>query len=146
MAAIKNQYSNVPSANSIVSIEKALVGMGAKKITKEYQGEELKAISFQVMTENGNAHFLLEAKIESCYEIILEQYKKPTDKSRENARAQAERTVWKIVSDWVLAHAAMVRLGQSEVTEAFFANLFDPASGKTVFQIAKSNNFKLLKP
>lgn len=146
MAAIKNEHSTVPAEKSINEIEKALVGIGARKISKEYDSEgRLSALSFQAPVNGGaTANFLLPARVDACFRVLMDQYTRPTSKSRENARNQAERTAWRIIADWVKAQAAIIQLDQAEFAQVFLPFVYNPETGQTLYEIAKARGFQNL--
>ena len=110
MSKIKNYTSQTPAAQSIAHIEGLLVQMKANRISKEYsEAGQLEALYFQLKTGPVEwTPFKLAPNMEACYEILFSRYKRPTAKSKEITRAQAERTAWKIISDWVEIQATMV--------------------------------------
>ena len=58
--------------------------------------------------------------------------------------AQAERTAWKILSDWVEAQMAMIELAQVEFTEVFMPYLYNHQKQETYFEMIKARGFKAL--
>ena len=142
---IKNYTSSVPAATSISNIEKLLVQTGARDIMKRYNEEgETKSIAF-IMPVNGKAlTFSLEAKTVEIYNLLLNQYVRPTDRSLEICSEQAECTAWKLIHDWVHINISMIVLEMADPLELFFPKLTD---GKDTFYMRlKANDFKQLMP
>jgi hypothetical protein len=102
MSAIKNYTSTVPSSTSMARIEKCLVEAGATDISKSYDSNRIcSAIKFRMMINNTPVFFQLPANVDACFKVLWAEIKRPRPESRNNTLQQAERTAWKIVSDWV---------------------------------------------
>lgn len=140
---IKNHTSEIPASTSQARIEKRLVSAGAKNILKSYDDNQTcNAISFILPVDGKQLTFQLPAKVEEIYNALVAEYTRPTPRSFEICRQQAERTAWKIISDWVDIQLTMIALEQAEVLQMFFPFL---TNGKeTFYQRIKNDDFKLL--
>lgn len=146
--AIKNYTSTVPVINSISRIEHRLAQSGATHISKSYDenktGRPIGMI-FQINVNNLPMIFKLPSKTENVFNYLIKQYKRPPTKSQlETIRAQADRTAWKILSDWIDIQVSLIELDQAEATEIFLPYAFDGRTNQTLFEKLKENNFKLL--
>jgi hypothetical protein len=144
---IKNYTSSVASDKSILQIERILIEMGARNIAKEYDGfGKVDSISFSIPhpTEAGVVPFKLPAKREPIKKLFLKQNRRPTRVQEEAAAAQADRTAWKNVKEWVELQATMIKLEQVEFMEVFLPYVYSLNQGKTFFELVKGNNFKQL--
>lgn len=132
-------------------IEEMLVEAGARDIHKSYNhNRECDAIIF-IMVVPGNPlpmHFKLPAKVEACFEALWKLYlktvKKPSEHMKQQLRAQAVRTAWKIIHDWVDLQLSLIQLEQAEPMEIFLPYAYNPESKETFYEHLKSGQFKLL--
>jgi hypothetical protein len=145
MQKIKNYTSSVSADKSILDIERILIGMGAKNIAKEYDGfGKVDIISFSIPRGETVVPFKLPAKREPIKKLFLKQYRKPSKAQEELCAAQADRTAWKNVKEWVELQATMIKLEQVEFMEVFMPYIYSMERGKTVFELAKENQFQKL--
>lgn len=144
---IKNYTSTVPASTSISRIQKVLVELGATDISMKYDPTTkiLIAISFRiVITGQMPMFFQLPAKVGPCFEVLWKDVKRPQPDTKKRIFEQAERTAWKIVSDWVEIQAAMIMLEQAEPLQIFLPYVYDPSKDITFYDQLKENKFKLL--
>ena len=143
---LKNYTSVVPASHSITYIERKLVQNGAKQILKEYDdaGRAI-GITFFISVDGKELPFKLPAKIAECENVLrsnLSSRAKP--ETRKKIAPQAERTAWKILSDWVEAQMAMIELAQVEMMEVFLPYLYSHQKKQTFFELAKERGFNKL--
>lgn len=140
---LKNYTSSAPVGNSIARIEKLLAQAGASKITKDFKEGQLVGLMFLLPSPEGNALIRLPANVDACEDELMRDVRRPRDSTRELKRAQAERTVWKLLAEWVHIQISMIQLQQAEPLEIFTPYLFD---GKTTFYRAlkSGQQFKAL--
>lgn len=144
---LKNYTSTVPAVTSMGRIEQYLVKAGATDISKKYADEICKAITFRLMVNDQAMFFQLPAKVDKCYDVLWKEVKRPQPDTKAKIRAQAERTAWKIISDWVELQLSMILLEQAEVLEVFLPYAYDPATDTTFYNQLKQGGFKgLLGP
>jgi hypothetical protein len=87
--------------------------------------------------------FKLPAKTENVFKYLVQQRSRPPKNSTVSSiRAQADRTAWKILSDWIDIQISMIEVDQAESIEMFLAYAFDPESNLTLFEKIKRNGFK----
>lgn len=140
---IKNYTSGVDASVSIARIEKLLVSAGARDIMKKYNDQQQAiGIAFILPMDSKHLTFNLKANIEPIYDKLYAEYTRPSPKSKEICADQAERTAWKILSDWVEIQISMIALEQVEVLQAFFPYLSD--GKQTFYDRLKENGFKQL--
>lgn len=144
---IKNYTSTVPASTSISRIQKVLVELGATDISMKYDPTTkiLIAISFRiVITGQMPMFFQLPAKVGPCFDVLWKEVKRPQPDTKRKTFEQAERTAWKIVSDWVEIQAAMIILEQAEPLQIFLPYVYNPATDTTFYDQLKESKFKLL--
>jgi len=142
---IKNYTSSVPADRSILQIEQILIGMGALNIAKEYDGfGKVDSISFSIQKDQGVIPFKLPARREPIKKLFLKEYRRPSQFQIDSAAAQADRTAWKNVKEWVELQATMIKLEQVEFMEVFLPYVLNMGNGKTFFETVKDGGFKAL--
>lgn len=122
---IKNYTSNVDCYTSLGEIQGALARGGASKIMIEYADKKPVGVKFALPTPIGERTFALPANVDGVIAVFREQRVKAD-------LAQAERTAWRNIRDWVLAQMAFIEAGQAKMDEAFFPYLTD--GQKTLYQ------------
>ena len=146
--ALKNYTSTVPAARSIAYIEGKLAQNGAKQTLKTYDDQQrVSGICFMIPIDGKEISFKLPAKVPECEKVLranLSSRARP--ETIQKVEKQAERTAWKILSDWVEAQMAMIELAQVEVLEVFLPYVFDNQQGKTFFESIKERKYKALLP
>ena len=142
---LKNYTSSVPVLNSISRIEHRLAQAGAPHIAKSYEGDRPTGMIFQIPIDNIPMTFKLPAKTDNVFKYLVKQRSRPPKNSVINSiRAQADRTGWKILSDWIDIQISMIEVDQAESIEMFLAYTFDPVLNMTLFEKIKKNGFKQL--
>ena len=142
---LKNYTSTVQAAASISNIEKYLIEAGASDISKKYdENKTCKNITFRMVVNEIPTFFHVAVNTDACYRIISKDRKRPTPEGEDIDRKQAERTAWKIVSDWVEIQIAMVMMEQMDLVQAFLSQVYDPAKDQTFYTRIKNNDFKQL--
>ena len=144
---IKNYTSSVPADRSILQIENILIEMGARNIAKEYdEFGKVQSISFSIKNGEGVVPFKLPAKKEPIKKLFLAGHgrRRHTSDQVKGYEAQAERTAWKNVKEWVELQATMIKLQQVEFMEVFMPYIFSFEHQKTLFERMKGDNFKQL--
>ena len=124
--AIKNYTSGVDIYTSLGEIQGALARAGATKIMVDYESGKPTAVTFAIETVAGTRGFRLPAAVDGTLRVFAAQKIKAD-------RAQAERTAWRNIRDWVLAQLALVKACDVAVDEVFFPYLTD-GNGRTLYQ------------
>ena len=142
---LKNYTSTVPMTNSISKIEHKLAQAGATHIAKSYNKERPVGMIFQIPINGNPMTFKLPAKTERVLDFMVRQRARPPKKTQlEAIRKQADRTGWKILSDWIDIQVSIIQLDQAEPIEVFLPYLYDGKKDRTLFDKLKESDFKLL--
>lgn len=134
---IKNYTSTVPSSTSMARIEKMLVSVGASSISKRYDKKQIcTGITFIIDDEKvqQSIPYFLEARVEDCYKILTAEVKRPRKDTLTKLLDQADRTAWKILSDWTEIQCTMILLGQATPLQIFLPFVYDMRKGETLYQ------------
>jgi hypothetical protein len=161
---LKNYTSSVPVSETINRIEKVLIRCGVSGITKEYSGRngEIAALTFHIKLEGTREVAIrLPADKERALEALWLDYANGDElshdgksiagspykkKKRRDFAAQAERTAWKIIQDWVEVQMSMIQMKQADVVEVFLPYIWDTGSRTTLYGRLKTSGFKALLP
>jgi hypothetical protein len=145
---IKNYTSEVSANRSVLHIEERLVKNKAKKIQKTYSEDgqgTLIGIAFLISVDGKDLPFQLPARIDRVETVLREQYKRPRSDTFKKIKEQAERTAWKLISDWVDIQMSMVELDQADLVEVFMPYLYDYQKERSFFDIWKNKGFAMLE-
>jgi len=136
---IKNYTSSTPAAQSVDKIEKMLVEAGAVNVMKLFSEKRLSGIAF-ILSINGKQYPIkLPAKTKESEELLLKQVKRPRSTTRKLVLAQAERTAWKILADWVELQITLIKLKHRQPLEAFFSDIYDIRKNETFYESLKNS-------
>lgn len=145
---IKNYTSEVPASRSIASAEDTLISIGCRNIMKEYDGfGKVDCLVFSIPKPGGEGviAFKLPSNRDGIKKILLKQYKfAPKPAQIEHTEAQAERTAWKNIKEWVELQAVMIKLEQVETIQVFLPYVYDLEKRQTLFEKIKGNGYKAL--
>lgn len=145
---LKNYTSGTPAERSIIFIENKLVCHGARQILKLYDDKnQVTGLQFSIPVNGIDLPFKLPARLEQCERILMGNLSsRARPETKKQIPAQAARTAWKILADWVEAQMAMIELAQIEVIEVFMPYLYDTQKQRTLFEIMKERGFKAMLP
>lgn len=134
--AIKNYTTEVDAYKSLGEIQGALAKHGARQIMVEYDDAgESSGVAFSVETQTGRRGFMLPANIDGVMAVLQRQKVKAN-------RAQATRTGWRNIRDWVLAQMAIIEAGMVSMDEVFFPYLTD-GHGNTIYGLYQTGRLAL---
>jgi len=157
---LKNYTSNVPVPQTIHRIEQTLIRCGVSGIAKEYVGTAgiLRALIFKLEGQPP-VQVRLPADVDAAQQALWLDYangEKLTDDgmrirwnnrkklTKADFRAQAERTAWRIVQDWVEVQMSMIQLKQAAPLEVFLPYVWN--GSRTFYDALKANGFRAMLP
>lgn len=149
---LKNYTSTVPASRSIASIEARLAAHGAKQIMKEYDGSKrCEKISFMLEMRQGDrlvpVYYKLPANIPQCEQVMKADISpRARPETVKKIPAQAERTAWKILDDWIDAQLAMVDLAQVQLEQIMLPYMYDGVKDETVWDKVQKSGIAGLLP
>jgi hypothetical protein len=159
---LKNYTSNVPVNQTIYRIEQVLIKCSALGIMKEYTGTagQISAITFQIESPAGKITIRLPADKEKALDALwldyadgdklnekgdaLNDWHGRKKKKRADFAAQAARTAWKIIQDWIEVQMSMVQMKQADTLQVFLPYVYN--GKQTYYQSLRESNFVGLLP
>jgi len=146
--ALKNYTSTVSVSRSISYIEEQLTKHGARQILKLYdEAGKVSGICFMMQLGGREVPYKLPARLAECEKILrANMSRRARPETFKKLAEQAERTTWKIISDWIEAQMALIELSQVEMIEVFLPYLYDHQKQQTLFESMKAKGFKGLLP
>ena len=133
---IKNYTSEVDPTKSMANIEKWLIEIGASNISKKYENKICTGLTF-VYTDphlNNSLAFHLKAQVDECFKIFWKERVQQTDKQKAGVMKQANRTAWKILSDWTEIQCSTILLGQATTLQMFLPYVYDVKNDETLYE------------
>lgn len=133
--ALKNATST--STQTFDVIQKILASHKAKRIVFDYDHQgRVTAIEFLLDIHGEMFPFRLPARIKNVEKIMYGDY------LSESQKAQAYRTAWANIRDWIAAQCAMIDTGMVEAQEVFLPYLISN-QGHTFYEEMASHQFLL---
>lgn len=142
---LKNYTSEVAASKSVHHIEEVLVQAGARDILKNYDPNgNLEGLCFRLECAGVNRMFRLPAQVARVEAHLLKGILRPHKGTTERMAEQAQRTAWKLLSDWVDVQMSLVALEQAELAQIFLAYMWDPNKKESLYDKLKGSDFKML--
>ena len=143
---IKNYTSTIEASRNMAKIEELLVEIGASNINKKYEEKICTGITFLLFDQQlqQTIPFHLKAQVEECFTILWKDVKRPRPDTKTTLQAQANKTAWKILSDWTEIQCSMILLGQAKPLQMFLPFMYDMKTNETLFDKVSSGKMKLL--
>lgn len=140
---MKNYTSEVPVSVTVSRIENILAKNGAENILKEYRERELKCLSFILPYGAKKVPILFPADVDAVETVLISTKKRKLKKeAMDRIHAQAARTAWKIMQDWLEVQVTLIELQGIEPLQVFLPYVWD--GKRTYYEKLKEGNFKLL--
>lgn len=123
---LKNYTSSVPMERTVGRIEELLAKAGASGILKDYDQGRLSALAFKVLLPTGRPIAIrLPANAEAVYQTMRKAVIRPRAGTLDNLRAQADRTAWKLMEDWVSVQLSLIAMQQADFMQVFLPYVWD---------------------
>lgn len=151
---ILNYTTSVAAEKTVGEIVAILAKKGANTVSQEYTEGVISGVSFVFPVGGIPIHFTLPANEAGVQAYMLREAisKQPSwkrdlsslPKERQaSIKAQARRTAWRILKDWIEAQVALVESQQADMGQVFmpYAN---HTSGRTMYELFVENNQRQL--
>jgi hypothetical protein len=126
---IRNYTSKIPAGQTAGAIQELLGRSGASRISIDYDGGKIAAISFMMLVHGRPVWFEIRPDVAG----MLQAMKRDPDVEGRYCNAeQAERTAWKNKYDWLDAQLAEVAAGQARI-EQLLLGFAVTDNGETLF-------------
>ena len=141
---IKNYTSTVPVERTVARIEQILAKAGASGISKDFADGQLTALHFTVAFGDQTVAIRLPIDAQAVFLLLLlasaGQRRRPETEIR--LRAQAQRTAWKLMQDWVEVQLSLINMHQADFVQVFMPYVWD--GKQTFYQRVKDQHHQLL--
>jgi hypothetical protein len=143
---IKNYTSAIEVSRSMARIEELLVEIGATNVNKQYAEKICTGITFLLFDAQlqQTLAFHLKAQVAECFTILWKDVKRPQVNTKAALQQQANKTAWKILSDWTEIQCSMILLGQAKSLQMFLPFVYDMKTSETFFDKVKNGKINLL--
>jgi hypothetical protein len=132
---VLNYTTMVAPDKTIAEIQKALSKAGASAISVTYgDGGVPDGLTFTVNTTYGPRSFRLPVRAEAVHKVLTRKANAGHIRRSYSTRAQAERTAWRIVKDWLLAQLAILEAETVTLDEIMLPYMIDTDSDVTVYE------------
>lgn len=145
-----NYTTKIDADKTASEIARCLSMHGATAVLTDYDDGVLSAISFQITLNEQKIGFRLPCDWRPVYAVLIKGKKNPYSWHEEKKlrwesewRAQAVRTAWRIVKDWVEAQMALVET-QMVTTQQVFLPYAVMKDGRTLAEHVQTDPSLLL--
>lgn len=142
---LKNYSTSITVEKTVGEIEKLLASHGAKRVMKEYDGGTITTVAFTVETPMGEMPIKLPARVDGILAILKDQAARGKIENRYCNEAQAARTGWRIIKDWIDAQMALVKVDMVKIEEVFLPYVYDSSKKQTLFEALRDRKIDLAR-
>jgi hypothetical protein len=140
---VKNYTSKVSPEQSVAEIETLLVRSGARGITKDYAQGEVVSITFLIETGELPVQIRLPANPSAVLAVLRKKVRNLTAHKLKQLEAQAKRTAWRLMLDWVQVQLSLIEMHQAEIRQVFMPYIVN-AQGESLYQFLKAKQLPAL--
>ena len=145
---LKNYTTSIKAEKTVMEIQALLMSKGAEKLMIDCEQGKPVGITFLFNTTKGKIPVKLPARIDKVQAVFYVN-KNPVSKSSlrkplplTNAEiAQAERTGWRNIKDWIDAQIALIETEMVSIHEVFLPYVV--IGDKTIFEQVESGQLRL---
>lgn len=143
---VKNYTSTISVSKSVSQIEELLAKAGARHVAKTYDSDgNLEGIMFQIFQDGSPLAIIkLPCKWQAINKIMKGDVRKPIKGTYQRIEAQAQRTAWKIMYDWIYVQLSLIKMEQAELAEIFLPYIYDPKTDETLYQKQLNGSINVL--
>ena len=141
---LMNYTTAVAPEKSILDIERLLARAGVKSIHKDYDGSgEATGFIFSIITTHGELFFKMPCDVEKVFAKLYSEVKQPQAGTKNRVKEQAARVAWRILLDSLRADITRLKLEQVTPEQVFLPYMWNPRTGKTLFEKLEGQKFLL---
>jgi hypothetical protein len=145
---LKNFSTTIEADKTVMEIERMLAKFGAKKILKEFDGNQrLIGLAFTVDTPQGEMPIKLPAKIDKIEQVFKIQVSRGLLSRKywgsDWAKEQSVRTAWRTIKDWIDAQFALISIEMVKVEEIFLPYAYSARLGQTLYEAIENKKIDL---
>lgn len=135
----------IQAEETVSQIQRVLGRCGASAIMTEYDGGNIKSLSFKVKYRDVNVPFRLPCRHESIYAILSAKVKRFKPDTEERLRRQSQNVAWRQIFQWVQAQMALIETEMVTMPEVFMPYIQVDPKGTTLFERMDKQGFKMLE-
>jgi hypothetical protein len=140
---LKNYTSTVAAERTVARIERLLADAGASAIMKDYEQGRLRALQFRLPLPDGqNVAVRLPVNPAAVLAVLRKQVRRMHEGTLRRLEAQADRTAWKLMQDWVEVQLSLIRLQQADALQVFMPYVWD--GRRTFYAAVRDRNYREL--
>ncbi len=132
--ALLNYTTTIESERTISEIQKMLSEHGVAAMMTEYDGRNVSAVSFKMVTKGKTIGFKMPCNWRAVQQVLRDQGLRPSHTTDE----AAIRIAWRIIHTWVKSQLALVEVNMVTLSQVFlpYAIMRD---GRTLSEHAESD-------
>lgn len=157
MAGFKFLHTTkVEPAKTAGQIMELLCRLGASDIIQRVEDKEVAGTGFRVEIEGEWVEYRLPIRWQPIFDYYVREHEaKPrkralkegeAERAQEAMKAQAKRTAWRIVLEWLKVQLSFVDIGVRNALEVFMADMVVPGRKETVGELMAEGGIRALLP
>lgn len=114
--SLLNYSTKISPEQTISEIQKLLVKFDVTGMLTDYEGRQVKAVSFKINLDGKDILFRMPCNWRGVYEVLKHDPKVPHSLTTED---QAIRVAWRIIKTWIEEQLAMVEVNMVTIPQVF---------------------------